>query len=579
MQKAFYPLLAFVLAALLYVPPLRDLPFSSRGEAREALVVQAMVEQQNLILPRRNGETIPSKPPFFHWAALAGLALDSSPGAANAQSEFGIRLPSAVAGALAIAILFAFTAARLGTPAAAVSAVVLGTSVEWARSSSIARVDMMFALWVMAGLLALFALIDGYGKFGEVSRKNLLLVSLCLAAATLTKGPAGVAIPWAIGGLYFSATQPIKRLPVIPGLVSVLVTVVLAALWYYPAYLQGGSDFLDVHLMRENLARVVGMDEYDTGHEAPAYAILTLLLTGLLPWSIFVPAVSLAVWRRRKILNSEEDAAVLFMGIWVVFFLVFFGATASKRSVYLLPCYPACAYLIAWLLFTPGARSDSGRAMRVAAWLAVVAASLLTFAVLLLALVEATAGVKLPMETLAQVGIKLKPHVIVQIELILQTLHSSPLILAGLFAAAAGAGFAARRLLRGEMVGGTYTFAASAAVLLVLINTALFPPIARAISPKPFMAKVTASIGDHKLYQFHTEDFHAATFYAGRVVERISDISDLTNHLSGYILAPKARVAEILARLPEASVVAESEAYDVYGKDRFVLIDARDVHD
>lgn len=578
MQKAFYPLLVFILATLVYVPPLLDLPFSSRGEAREALVVQAMVEQQNLILPRRNGETIPSKPPFFHWAALTGVALTGTGSATEPGSEFGVRLPSAIAGAWALAILFSFAAPRLGVKGAAFAAVVLGTSVEWARSASIARVDMMFALWVMSGTLALFTLIDDYLRSSTISWKQILLVAFLLTFATLTKGPAGLAIPWAVAGLYFLAVASLRRLPILPGLAAVALTIVLSGIWYFTAYLQGGSAFLDVHLMRENFARVVGMDEYETGHEAPAYAILSLLFTGLIPWSFFLPAALWAAWRRRRILRSEEDAAVLFMVIWILFFLAFFGATASKRSVYLLPCYPACAYLIAWVLFTPGARSDSGRAMKVAAGLVAVAATAL---VVTLALIKAVTMLYGPALPAAALGLKIKPHVLAQIDLILRTLNDSPLIFLGLAGCAAATGYAAWLLLTAEKLPmrlhrGAYSLAGAAAVLLLLINSTLFPPIARAISPKAFMRRVNVVVADRKLYQFNNEDFHAATFYADRVVERLAAVAEVRDLGGGFILAPKARVPEIMAAGGGITVRDESAAFDVYGKDRFVLLEIPD---
>ncbi|HEY7221824.1 MAG TPA: hypothetical protein VH985_25860, partial [Candidatus Binatia bacterium] len=53
---------------------LGDLPFFTRGEPREGLVVWEMHSSGNWVLPVINGEYIPFKPPLFHWLALlAGL--------------------------------------------------------------------------------------------------------------------------------------------------------------------------------------------------------------------------------------------------------------------------------------------------------------------------------------------------------------------------------------------------------------------------------------------------------------------------------------------------------------------------
>ena len=39
----------------------------TRGEGREAIVVQSMLANSDYVLPLRNDIEIPSKPPLFHW--------------------------------------------------------------------------------------------------------------------------------------------------------------------------------------------------------------------------------------------------------------------------------------------------------------------------------------------------------------------------------------------------------------------------------------------------------------------------------------------------------------------------------
>ena len=64
------------LAFLLLIPWLGLKDFSTRGEAREALVAQAMVQSGNWILPSAYNGAIPSKPPLLHWL----ISLFSTPG-------------------------------------------------------------------------------------------------------------------------------------------------------------------------------------------------------------------------------------------------------------------------------------------------------------------------------------------------------------------------------------------------------------------------------------------------------------------------------------------------------------------
>ena len=55
------------LCFLLLFWELGELPFFSRGEPREGLVVWEMYSSGNWILPAVNGDYIPFKPPLFHW--------------------------------------------------------------------------------------------------------------------------------------------------------------------------------------------------------------------------------------------------------------------------------------------------------------------------------------------------------------------------------------------------------------------------------------------------------------------------------------------------------------------------------
>ena len=70
-------------------------PFYDKQEAREALVIWEMHHSGNWILPLRNGNEIPAKPPFFHWlGALVSQAVDRT-------DELTTRFPSAVLATLA----------------------------------------------------------------------------------------------------------------------------------------------------------------------------------------------------------------------------------------------------------------------------------------------------------------------------------------------------------------------------------------------------------------------------------------------------------------------------------------------
>src|SRR6059036_1888672 len=82
--------------AVLYLSGASDIPFYTRGEPREGLVVREMVRGGGWLVPARPGGEPARKPPLYYWAAAASLRL--SPEA----PEWALRLPSVLLGTAAV---------------------------------------------------------------------------------------------------------------------------------------------------------------------------------------------------------------------------------------------------------------------------------------------------------------------------------------------------------------------------------------------------------------------------------------------------------------------------------------------
>src|SRR5499426_3759322 len=77
-------------AALLQLAGLSRSPFHTKGEPREAVVVQDLVRRGDWVLPQRAGVNLPRKPPLFYW--LGGVVAK----ARGVVDEAGVRLPSSI---------------------------------------------------------------------------------------------------------------------------------------------------------------------------------------------------------------------------------------------------------------------------------------------------------------------------------------------------------------------------------------------------------------------------------------------------------------------------------------------------
>ena len=179
--KSSDALLFVVVFTALLMRLLLSPPIWHHGEAREALVARAIIQDHQWILPYRNGE-LPSKPPLFHWfAALAEILAG--------QSDITVRLPS-VMGAEIMAIATFLLGRAMGGKRTAWLAVgaLLGMHEFW-HTATQARVDMIFSACITMSLAGFFL---WFCNGSKVARATCYIAS---AFAVLAKGPAGLALP------------------------------------------------------------------------------------------------------------------------------------------------------------------------------------------------------------------------------------------------------------------------------------------------------------------------------------------------------------------------------------------------
>jgi len=84
------PVAVILGVCFLFFRGIGDTEFYDKQEARDALVIWEIHNPGNWILPLRNEEEIPAKPPFYHWL---GPLLSSMTGRVN---ELTARLASAI---------------------------------------------------------------------------------------------------------------------------------------------------------------------------------------------------------------------------------------------------------------------------------------------------------------------------------------------------------------------------------------------------------------------------------------------------------------------------------------------------
>lgn len=322
-------LLLLALCGVLYFPYLGGTPLFDKGEPREGLAVQDIVQRGEWLFPLKRASAIPSKPPLFHWSAALVYQVT------GALDETTMRLPSALYATLGVVFIYLLGAKLFGAQVGLLGGAILATTMIYQTQAVNARVDMTLCFFVTLSLILFYAIYRGLLRHALWP----YVMYLSVACATLSKGPLGIVLP----GLAIAVFLVLKRdwkiffkFALHPGVAMALVLVVG---WYGLAISRGGEGFVNRQLLSENVSRFFG----GSGHSHPVYYYLSYLFSLAAPWSLFYPLVFWDWFKRRA--ESTDD--VRFLQCWFGVMFVFFSLSSGKRAVYLLPIYPALALLLA----------------------------------------------------------------------------------------------------------------------------------------------------------------------------------------------------------------------------------------
>jgi 4-amino-4-deoxy-L-arabinose transferase-like glycosyltransferase len=530
---------------------LGELPFYSRGEPREGLVVWEMYSSGNWILPAVNGDYIPFKPPLFHWLALLVSHLFGR------IDELTLRLPSALLAAAGVLMTYQMAARLWGQRAAIIAGVVLATCSEWWQAGTETQVDMTLAFFVSAACLYFDSLYHER-HFGMLKALGLPLL---LGLATLAKGPIGLALPGITFLIFLSLRRDFafvqKLHPFLGGTVFLLV----AGSWYAAALWQGGPAFFLRQIVDENIRTAAGT----YGHYQPVYYYLPIFLENTLPWSFFIPCIAVFLYQRR---HRIEEERLLFPLVWLVSVLVFFTASLGKRGVYLLPLYPAFALLFgAWW---QQLEQENVLFASVARWIsyAFIAASL-------------AISLGFSFYYAAQHGL-IDPQYVTGLTRFKNVTRALPLLaeMSGFrgmylelyFAALCGLVWALfRRNWR-------FTFGALSLMTLAvsgIVKSVVFSPVAWERTMKPFMVRVNQQIAVDQPLVFYRDADYGVMFYAHRHIPAYAAKAEKLKP-PFFILMWEEDLVELGSR-PDLKTLDISEGLGPAGRHRLALLEYESV--
>ncbi len=294
---------------ILYLLDLGGVGFISTDEPRYASIGREMARSGDWITPRLDGSPWFEKPPLLYWMTALGHTL-------RLPDEWAARLPIALL-SIAFLLLFFTIIKREFTPKIAIAAVtILATSAGWLAYSFGAVTDLpMSVLLGAAMLVTLF----------EKRSWSPYAAGALLGFAILGKA----FVPVVLFAPVFLIARG-KRLGIAVGCVAV------AAPWHLLCLARNGHAFWDEYFWRQQVSRFFTAERQ---HPQAWWFYVPVLLAGLFPWTPLI-----AVLGRR---STYSDERMRYLGVWLLYGLVFFSASHNKLAGYALPLMPGLALLIA----------------------------------------------------------------------------------------------------------------------------------------------------------------------------------------------------------------------------------------
>lgn len=325
-KQIFSAITLTLICYLVFFYGLGDYALWDPDEGRTGVIAKEMVKSGNWLTLTHNGEPYYDKPALFFWLVALGLKV-------LGLSELPVRLPSALAASLTVGVVYLWSSLSGSWRGGLWGALILATSVEFMALGRFGNTDMVFTFFLTAALL--------YFLWWKKSGRGAVWpFYLFLAFASLTKGPAGLVLPFLIVGIVLALRREWSFWREMRLLQGMALVILVSGSWYLLAAFRD-PEYIKTFLWNHNVLRFF-TSRQGIDHPEPVYYLFLILIGGFLPWIFYLPSVLNNLWERR---GNEGEEERLFLAVWAATVIVFFSLAHNKLGTYILPAFPPLALL------------------------------------------------------------------------------------------------------------------------------------------------------------------------------------------------------------------------------------------
>jgi 4-amino-4-deoxy-L-arabinose transferase-like glycosyltransferase len=305
-------------------PSLWDIDEGNNAEAAREMMVSG-----DWVVPTFNYRLRPDKPALLYWLQLIAYRVVG-------VNEFAARLPSALAAALAVLVIYRLGQELVDRRSGFLAATILGSTLSVAAAAHFANPD---------ALLLLFTVLTfhyAWRCMAQPRAPTFIAVGACMGAATLTKGPVGFVLPSLVIACFVASGRRWHVLKDRRWLLAGWAGLAVAAPWFIWVAIATRLEFWRGFFLTHNAGRFWNAME---GHSGTPFYYLICLVIGLGPWSAFLAAI--LPERRNSTVEPSWTEQRRYLWCWILVYLGFFSLSSTKLPNYILPVYPPLAILMA----------------------------------------------------------------------------------------------------------------------------------------------------------------------------------------------------------------------------------------
>ena len=335
--------LSFVLVIIfIYFFCIGNYGLLDKDEPRYCSCALEMLENNDWTIPKFNFQNRFDKPPLFYWLIATSYKLFGI-------SDFTSRMPSAICAILTILFTWYVANKIFGRLVGFISAIILGTSIEFILLGHRAATDMALCFFFSGSL---YSILLSYA----LKNFKLKIFWVCLSGifagfSILTKGPIGIILPLIILTFFLLSRKQFDIKHLKTYFLVCFFALVICLPWFFAVHKATNGEFTNEFFLTHNIKRftsIVGE------HPGPVWFYIPVILGGFMPWSVFF-LVSL-FYLTKYIVTKKMNKFILFNFIWVLVVFLFFTFSKTKLATYILLIFPPLAQITAYWVSIIGRR-------------------------------------------------------------------------------------------------------------------------------------------------------------------------------------------------------------------------------